>query len=51
MNCQHVGCRCQVESADGYCCEYCREHGTHAEGADDHACECGHDPCMTAAAV
>jgi hypothetical protein len=48
MNCAHTGCRCEVEPGTRYCSDYCEEHGDHA---DDHACECGHDACATAATV
>jgi hypothetical protein len=44
MNCQHAGCRCQVEQGQQYCGDYCRQHAT--EGHEEHACECGHPDCM-----
>jgi hypothetical protein len=43
MNCQHEGCKCQVEQGQEYCSEYCRQHS--AEGHEGHTCDCGHPAC------
>jgi hypothetical protein len=48
MNCQHMGCRCQVEPGQELCGDYCREHASDASH-EEHVCECGHDACMMAA--
>lgn len=48
MNCQHMGCRCQVEPGQEFCGDYCREHSGDA-AHEEHMCECGHDACTTAA--
>ncbi len=44
MKCAHAGCLCDVEEANGFCSDHCREH---AGGGDhlEHACECGHAAC------
>jgi hypothetical protein len=45
MNCQHAGCRCQVEQGQEFCSDHCREHAGMADHGE-HACECGHAACM-----
>lgn len=43
MNCQHAGCKCQVDEGQQFCGDYCRQHST--EEHEEHACECGHPAC------
>jgi hypothetical protein len=44
--CKHPGCHCTT--GDDYCSDYCRTHGEHGDD-EQHACDCGHDQCTTAA--
>ncbi len=41
--CEHESCKCQVESGQHFCSDYCSQHAT--EGHQDHRCECGHPAC------
>ncbi len=40
MQCGHEGCTCEVN--EGFCSDFCRDHGDHTEAT---ACACGHDAC------
>jgi hypothetical protein len=46
MNCEHQGCKCQVEEGQQFCSDYCREHA--GAGHEEHRCECGHPACADA---
>lgn len=45
--CGHTGCKCEARE-DGYCSDYCSEHGDH-DGEAAHDCGCGHTVCEHAA--
>ena len=47
MNCQHTGCACQVDEAQEFCGDYCRDHASEA-GHAEHECECDHPACSVA---
>jgi hypothetical protein len=46
MECNHLGCKCEVAGQD-YCGDYCQqEPQTDMEPEfRPHTCRCGHDPC------
>jgi hypothetical protein len=49
--CRHTGCGCTAE--DGFCSDFCRQHGEgdhgHEMTADGSGCGCGHPECAAGA--
>jgi hypothetical protein len=47
MECNHLGCACEVVEGQDYCGDYCEKEPQTGMEPELHpfTCRCGHDPC------
>ena len=45
MECNHVGCRCEVREGQDYCGDFCQQELSTGMEFPLHTCRCGHEPC------